>query len=69
MLKLIACISLFYMLYHFRSILLPGKLDSHALNIKDSATPKVLPGQDSSRIKVVIKVSGLFNGVDSVVVK
>ena len=69
MLKLIACICLFYMLYYFSSSLLPGKLDSHALNIKDSASPKVLPGQDSSRIKVVIKVSGLFNGEDSVSVR
>lgn len=75
MLKLIACICLCYMLYHFRASLFPGKFDGHnCVLIKDSATvnarlPKLLPGQDSNRFKVVIKVSGLFNGEDSVSVK
>ena len=72
MLKTIGFIFLCCVLYYFRGIVLPDKFgnqkyDYHA---KDSTKPnKLLPMYDSNRFKVVIKVSGLFNGEDSVSVK
>ena len=75
MLKIIGCIFLCYLLYHFRSSYIPGMQDDRYKNSKDSAItfkdslPKLSSLQDSNRFKMVIKISGLFNREDSVVVK
>ena len=77
MFKTIVCICVYFMLYHFRDAFLPEKIDNlqnKYLN-KDSAFAeslqpnKLVPLPDSSRFKVTIKVSGLFNGEDSVSVR
>ena len=66
-----------FTLYHFRAIILSDTFDSQKdKNLKkDSAIAenlhrnKLLHLPDSNRFKVVIKVSGLFNGEDSVGIK
>ena len=72
MLKTIGFIFLCWVIYHLRGTVLPGEFGNQK---KDSASAesvnpnKLLPVADSNRFKVVIKVSGLFNGKDSVSIK
>ena len=77
MLKTIGFIFLCCVLYHFRGIVSSDKFGNHQRGYRneDIATAeivqqnKMLPVTESNCFKVVIKVSGLFNGEDSVSVK